>query len=144
MSRLFLIGLALLLAGCLSTVTPTDTSGRIQLFSGGAFHGSTEWLLYPDDVLEVTTKKPFAEKGRTAGEHLAPGAFDAALAYIRANPVNQAPPAQGRPVCEDYGSDIVGYSVPGEAVSYGDICPNARIQTLYKGVRTIIERYRGT
>ncbi len=131
------VPLAAGLAACVQVPPPADPGqGVIAWHSGGAFHGSTGGRLYSNDILVSFRNEPFS--GAKEKRHQMPdGSYDRALAWLRANPI-PAKALAGSGECLDYGSDSVGWSGPGKAISYSANCPNERLLQLQSGLIALI------
>lgn len=139
--RLSITGAALaVLSSCAPHVVPTDTSASVSLYAGGTFHGSSETVLFPDDVEQVSIREPFSDKAKVRTRQLKPGAFIAARDHVLAF----EPPKRPEKVleeCLDYGVDSVSYEGPDRQVNYASDCPDAAITGLMAGVGEIIDAH---
>lgn len=129
-----------LLAACAPAPVPDRDGGVLRLFAGGAFHGSSELAIYPNDVIQITTSGPFGKNKKIRKQQAGQGAFQAARDHVTANPI---PPAAltSRDSCDDFGGEIVEMILPDRSVKYMANCPNRRLSALYNGTMDVLTPY---
>ncbi|AGT10413.1 hypothetical protein JCM7686_3378 [Paracoccus aminophilus JCM 7686] len=108
----------------------------IRIFQGGGFSGSTEKRLTPDDRLVITKIRPHKSQS-VATLHLRPGAYDAALRYLRAHPIAKEKLASTS-ICLDYGSD----EISGGGMFYKAVCPKDEMTALSDALEQIISDHQ--
>ena len=116
--------LAVLTAGCVEQVRPTDKSASIMLSSSGSIHGEETMLLYPDDVLVETGWEPSSSPGGTRRDwdrtrQLRAGAFRAARERILVEPPLKSVLGL-KEACFDAGTDPAIYAGPGASTVLSD------------------------
>ena len=139
-TSVLLSGAVALLSACVPTPVPDKAGGVVELFSGGTFHGYRRAVIYPNDVVELTTSGPFDEGKKTRTRQAQPGAFQALRQHIDANPIPEKALAS-KEVCEDYGGEIVEMTLPDRSVKYLSSCPNKPLTTLYVEAMDVLTRH---
>ena len=137
--------LAVLTAGCVEQVRPTDKSASIMLSSTGSIHGEETMLLYPNDVLVETGWEPSSSPGGRRRDwdrtrQLRAGAFRAARERILVEPPPKSVVGM-QEACFDAGTDRAIYAGPGGEHRFEAHCTNDQIARITHDIRAIIESH---
>lgn len=116
--------------------TPDPAPEEIRIYRHSFLIGTHDERLTSDDRLILTTRRP-GQHAMTGNRHLRPGAYDAALRYLRAHPIPEQQ-LKSDETCMDYGSD----EISGDGISYRVECPSDAVSALAEGLRQIISDHQ--
>lgn len=128
--RVWQIGTATLLAGCVQTAPATDA---ITISNGGGLGGTLTTTIFADDRVRVVTTGPLSQDN-VARETVVSGAYGRALTQVREMLAGAIAGAE-TDVCPDYGTDSISVTPPVDGASGVSVdCPDEDVSTLIRAI----------